>query len=115
MRSGWISTKKPLSFEWAMEHMAYDAGRRAAGGELMDDVKGRDLDETRRLLYMALYASQTDRYNLVGTLVNALVHHGSGMDPDEAGRQVLAAVHGADTAWLREQIARLTAEEKATG
>lgn len=34
-----------------------------------------DLDETRRLLYMALAAGRTDRYNLVGTLTNALLHH----------------------------------------
>lgn len=35
----------------------------------------RDLDETRRLLYMAMAASVTDRYELVGTLTNSLKHH----------------------------------------
>lgn len=34
-----------------------------------------DLDETRRLLYMALWVGSTDRYELAGTLTNALVHH----------------------------------------
>jgi len=43
------------------------------------DVK--DLDETRRLLYGALAASRTDRWELVGTLVNALAHH-SGLSED---------------------------------
>lgn len=41
----------------------------------------KDLDETRRLLYMALAAGRTDRHNLVGTLTNALVHH-SGLETD---------------------------------
>jgi hypothetical protein len=80
---------------------------------------GRDRDETRRLLYMALYASRTNRYNLVGTLVNALAHHGSGIDPDEAADRVIAAAdqygpreeREPALAWVRAQIERLTAEE----
>ena len=34
----------------------------------------KDLDETRRLLYMGLCAD-IKRYNLAGTLINALRHH----------------------------------------
>lgn len=41
----------------------------------------RDLDETRRLLYGSLAAGRTRRWELVGTLVNALVHH-SGLVED---------------------------------
>lgn len=35
----------------------------------------KDLDETRRLLYGALAAGRTKKWELVGTLTNALVHH----------------------------------------
>jgi len=111
--SGFISTEKPFTYAWLMQRMAYDAGKREVGND-MEDVTGRDRDETRRLLYMALYARRTDRYNLVGTLVNALAHHGSGLDPDEVGEHILDVVEpsmnvGAED-WVREQIARLTAE-----
>jgi hypothetical protein len=38
----------------------------------------RDLDETRRLLYMALLVGKgCERPELVATLVNAILHHGS--------------------------------------
>lgn len=43
----------------------------------MTDEERRDLDETRRLLYAALAAPRTRRYNLVGTIANALRHHQS--------------------------------------
>ena len=75
-----------------------------------------DFDETRRLLYMALLANRTKRYNLAGTLVNALVHHHAvdGLDADEAAAYVIGVIEGDDdgtqAAWLREQIGRITAE-----
>jgi hypothetical protein len=47
-------------------------------------LDARDLDETRRLLYGALAAGRTRRWELVGTLVNALVHH-SGLETDALG------------------------------
>ena len=52
----------------------------------LDEVTGRDLDETRRLLYMVLFDGlQSERwFNLAGTLVNALGHHSRMMDPHEA-------------------------------
>lgn len=79
-----------------------------------------DFDETRRLLYMALVASDTKKYNLVGTLVNALKHHHAvDLDVDEITRHVLMVVNDADTepganldsrTWVQEQIGRITAE-----
>ena len=81
-----------------------------------------DFDETRRLLYMALVATRTKKYNLVGTIVNALVHHHAvdGLDADEVADHVIAVVEPADTSvidvahddriWIREQIDRITAQ-----
>ena len=75
-----------------------------------------DFDETRRLLYMALLAPRTKRYNLAGTLVNALRHHHDLADP-ALERKIVDLVNGEDDedtvdreAWLREQIDRITAE-----
>lgn len=76
-------------------------------------TNAEDLDETRRLLYMSLFAGRTKRYNLVGTIVNAMRHHQgyAGADLEE---RVLAQVENASTiegdAWAREQIARITSE-----
>jgi hypothetical protein len=76
-----------------------------------------DFDETRRLLYMATLVTRTKRYNLAGTLVNALVHHHAvdGVTADEAASHAVNVVEGTDPdgaseAWLRDQIARITAE-----
>ncbi len=75
-----------------------------------------DFDETRRLLYMALLASRTKRYNLGGTLVNALRHHHAvDLDADEIADRVVGLLEQGpakadDEAWVREQITRITAE-----
>lgn len=111
--SGYMSTEKPFTYAWLMQHMAYDAGKRDCEKER--NVSNPDGDEIRRLLYMALYVSRTERYNLVGTLVNALAHHGSGLDPDEVAEHVLAAIEGGDNAWVRAQIDRLTVDEGDAG
>lgn len=81
------------------------------------DGDQRDFDETRRLLYMALAATKTKKYNLVGTLVNALVHHHAvdGLDAIDATVHIVAVVEdddplGQSRAWVREQINRITAE-----
>lgn len=68
----------------------------------------KDLDETRRLLYMVKAASQTERYNLVGTLVNAMSHHvgNVGTDPDECMANLIDAVAG-DPDALEWVVARL--------
>jgi hypothetical protein len=76
----------------------------------------RDLDETRRVAYMALAFRGTERYELTATIVNALAHHGSLVDPDIAMRHVIAIVNrdSEDTsqseAWLRGHIDRISAE-----
>ena len=70
--------------------------------------KVRDLDETRRLLYMSLYACQTERYALVGTLVNALAHHSAKIDPEVSGPALVAIVNGGDDGWVKDQIAKIT-------
>ena len=79
-----------------------------------------DYDETRRLLYMALLAPRTKRYNLAGTLVNALKHHPAvDLDVGTIADHVVQAVNTTDAPtagahesqqWLREQIDRITAE-----
>lgn len=76
-----------------------------------------DFDETRRLLYMALLATRTKRYNLAGTLVNALKHHHAvdGLDADEIADHVVSVVEGTgddsgSREWLQAQIDRISAE-----
>jgi hypothetical protein len=79
-----------------------------------------DLDETRRLAYMALAARGTERYELAATIVNALAHHQSAVDPDVAMRHVTAIVAegsgdtGLSEAWLRGYIDRITTELNPT-
>jgi hypothetical protein len=80
--------------------------------ELTNDQR-KDYDETRRLLYMALCAPLTKRYNLAGTLVNALLHHSKVyQDRDALIVDVCDAVDGAaeDLAWILEQIDEITAK-----
>ena len=79
------------------------------------DGDRKDFDETRRLLYMAILAPRTKRYNLAGTLVNALVHHHTvdGLTADEASGHVvgwLESEDGASSDWLAEQIQRISQE-----
>jgi hypothetical protein len=75
-----------------------------------------DFDETRRLLYMALLVPRTKRYNLAGTLVNALVHHHAVDDLSwrEAADHVIGYIEQEDArasgAWLEDQIQRVSAE-----
>lgn len=83
----------------------------------------KDFDETRRLLYMALLSPKTKRYNLAGTLVNALVHHHAvdGLTWTEAADHVIGYIEqnssvsksadgGAEAsgAWLEEQVQRIS-------
>jgi alkanesulfonate monooxygenase SsuD/methylene tetrahydromethanopterin reductase-like flavin-dependent oxidoreductase (luciferase family) len=78
----------------------------------MDEGISKDLDETRRLLYMALYRPRTERAELVGTVVNALAHHSLGLDPDEVADQLISWLedgHGNASEWVRARIADLTA------
>lgn len=85
----------------------------------MDEARARDLDETRRLLYMALVFKRTEKYELAGTLINALKHH-QGVDvvetpplghaSDELVDRVVNYVNGDGDpdGWLTEQIRHLT-------
>ena len=76
---------------------------------------GRDLDETRRLAYMALagVADKRDR-ELAGTLVNALVHHQQAATDAEALEQVAALLNNPGDPearqWMLEHVKRLNAE-----
>jgi hypothetical protein len=73
----------------------------------------RDLDETRRVAYMALVA-HSPAPELIATIVNALAHHGLAVDPETAASHVQNLVRDipaqASRRWLQEQIDRITAE-----
>lgn len=73
----------------------------------MDDAQRRDLDETRRLCYMALLVKRTGKYELAGTLAHSLIHHiGVDLDPAEVMDRVVRIVNGdgtaADIRWLED-------------
>jgi hypothetical protein len=80
------------------------------------DGDARDFDETRRLIYMALLRSQTEKYSLAGTLVNALVHHHAvGLSVEDVVGHVLNVVEDRDGAaesgaWMRGQVERISLE-----
>jgi hypothetical protein len=77
-------------------------------------ARQRDLDETRRIAYMALLARKTSRHELAATIVNALAHHGMAVDPEEAEENIRRIVSDGpgDVAesedWLRKIIAQIT-------
>jgi hypothetical protein len=72
-----------------------------------------DLDETRRVAYMALVAGTTRHYELVATVGNALAHHGLQVPFREAAAHLVTVAsgdtQGESTRWLQEQIDRITA------
>lgn len=72
------------------------------------------LDEARRLLYMALLRQRTEKYELTGTLVNALAHHHpDGTSAQDIADHLIGVVEDgneSDRDWLRGQIDRLTEE-----
>lgn len=70
-----------------------------------------DLDETRRLLYLALLVPKTKKYNLAGSLVNALRHHQGVQDPD-LEKKVSDFLEGRsdDEEWIRERIDMISAQ-----
>lgn len=76
----------------------------------------RDLDETRRLLYMMLVVKRTKRYNLVGTLANAILHHQQvDIDRESLLDDLVCYVENDDCgndheSWLRGQIDRIGTE-----
>lgn len=81
------------------------------------DGDRRDFDETRRLLYMATLVGRTKRYNLAGTLVNALLHHHSvdGLSATEVTEHVVNVIEdtdpdGSSMNWVHDQIGRISDE-----
>lgn len=78
----------------------------------MTDDEAKDRDETRRLLYMAIAAHQTDRYELAGTLINAIRHHQGAGDDDLENRVITLIKFGTPDAvsWAADHISRLTDE-----
>jgi len=73
-----------------------------------------DLDETRRLLYALLTKTQDSPSVLVGTLLNALSHHGAGLDTADALDHLSAVDQGHaeddDKEFVLDQISRITRE-----
>lgn len=92
------------------------AKERRASAAQADADRRRDLDETRRVAYVALHASHSQAPELAATIVNALAHHGLEVDPEEAARHVLNLVsdmpidRARSQRWLQEQIDRINAE-----
>ena len=74
----------------------------------------KDLDETRRLAYMALSGLPAGDRSLAGTLVNALVHHQGAATADEALKNVTALLKDPQDEearqWLLGHVERITAE-----
>jgi hypothetical protein len=73
-----------------------------------------DLDETRRVAYMALVAGTTGHPELVATVANALAHHGLQVPFQEAAAHLATVVgggtEGESARWLQEQIDHITAK-----
>jgi hypothetical protein len=70
----------------------------------------RDLDETRRLLYMVILAPMTAHAELAATVVNALIHH-QGLDTpatDVIGRLVTYLDGDGGESWLWDRIQDIT-------
>src|SRR5258708_5618102 len=92
------------------------ARERQAEAARADADRRRDLDETRRVAYMALYAADSRAPELVATLVNALAHHQSAVDPKLAAMHVATIVTGGAgdarqrVLGLQGHIDRMTAE-----
>jgi hypothetical protein len=92
------------------------AKERSAEAAQADATRRHDLDETRRLAYAALVSDSGPANSvLVATLVNALAHHGSEVDPNVAATHVKKIVNDRDPddesrRWLLGQIDRMTAE-----
>lgn len=105
-----------LAFVGAAITRAVDIARERRQEATQEEARRRaDLDETRRLAYAALVAPTAPAApELVATLVNALAHHGSAVDPDVAAGQIATVVNGADHSPERglaaSRIQRITAE-----
>ena len=92
------------------------AKERHASAAQADANRRRDLDETRRVAYIALQAAHSRAPELAATIVNALAHHGLAVNPEEAAKHVQNLVSNMpidrdrSQRWLQEQIDRINAE-----
>jgi hypothetical protein len=92
-----------------------DRERRAAVKQAEQDRK-RDMDETRRLAYIALMSKGTRNYELAATIANALVHHQQAAAVGDALTYLttLADDGPGDTdeseEWLNEQISEIASK-----
>ena len=80
-----------------------------------DAARREDLDETRRVIYIALAGPRSLNPDLVATIVNALAYHGSGVGPEVAATHAANVVNRSDPGgeserWLRGQIDRINNE-----
>jgi hypothetical protein len=81
-----------------------------------EEGRKRDLDETRRLAYMALMSKGTRNYELAATIANALVHHQQAAAVGDALTYLTALANGGpgntdeSEEWLNEQIWEITSE-----
>ena len=58
-----------------------------------EEGRKRDLDETRRLAYMALMSKGTQNYELAATIANALVHHQQAAEVGDALTYLMLTAH----------------------
>lgn len=75
-------------------------------------ARRRDLDETRRLIYMLLIEGDNASSELRATTLNALAHHGLEVPIDEIVKHLAPSVAAEDSAenlsgWLRAQLAQI--------
>lgn len=107
-KTGKVRTELEL---WAEMDRLNQERERDEAVAAVNEEQARDRDETRRLLYMALVASRTERYNLVGTLMNALLHHSgyaADLSANEVADRLVSVVNGEDThrEWVNDLIER---------
>jgi hypothetical protein len=105
----------------AITRMVDVAQERRREKAVAQERRRTDLDETRRVAYMALIAGETrdtersvSAYELIATVANAFAHHGLQVPFEETAAHLAEVVSG-DTEgesgrWLREQIDQLTAK-----
>lgn len=92
-----------------------DRERRAELKQAEEDRR-RDLDETRRLAYMALMSKGTQNYELAATIANALVHHQQMASVGDALTYLVILADGGpgdideSEEWLNDQIWAITSK-----
>jgi hypothetical protein len=76
--------------------------------------RATDLDESRRLAWMALLSKGAENYSLAASLLNALVYHQREANVEDAVKHLSALASGKDCdrseRWLRGHIQRINDE-----